>query len=1080
MARVPEAELERLKEQVSLVSLVAAHGVELRKAGADLVGRCPFHDDKTPSLVVTPGKNLWHCLGACQVGGSVVDWVMRAQGVSFRHAVELLRDGMPTGPSSPSPSTSSSSTPAATGAPKRSTVRRLPAPVAQSAADGELLGQVVDFYARVLTESPEALEFLRRRRIAHPEALAAFRLGYANRTLGLRLPDKRRAAGADLRGRLTTLGVFRASGHEHLAGSLVVPVLDEHGQVVELYGRKIRDDLRPGTPKHLYLPGPHRGVFNLSALAASDEIVLTESLIDALTLWCAGFRHVTAAFGTEGFTVDLAEAIAGHGVRRVLIAYDNDGAGNKAAATLAASLLEDGVECFRVGLPAGADVNDVAVAARNPTDVLGRALRTATWMGKGPAPKSAQPALPPAQAPSAQAQPVVFSAAAGLDEPSVEPPGSAAPVPEPEVPSEPAEPVAPAVVSPAPPVAELGEGGGPQVSEREVLLSFAERRWRVRGLAKASSFELLRVNLMVSVPDGSTSGSGGVRFHVDTLDLYAARARAAFLAAAAAELGLGEDVVKRDLGRVLLACEQLADQAVTAAQTAQDERPPMTEADKTQALELLRDPRLVQRITADFARAGVVGEATNCLVGYLAATSRKLPRPLAVLVQSTSAAGKSTLADAVLSLLPEEECVRFSAMTGQSLFYVGESDLAHKVLAIAEEEGASRAAYALKLLQSEGEISIASTGKDTATGRLVTHTYRVTGPTAILLTTTSIEIDEELLNRCLVLTVDEDRAQTRAIHDRQRAAQTLGGLVASVEREQVLALHRNAQRLLEPLAVVNPYADRLTFADTATRTRRDHIKYLTLIAAVTLLHQHQRPIKTTSAPASAGGASGRAPVRYIETTLADIALANALAHEVLGRSLDELPPGTRRLLDALHTHVTGRCQAEHLDRDLVRFTRRQLREQLGFGDTQLKVHLARLVDLELVLPHRVDGGGFCYELAWHPEVGAGGRVLPGLLDPAILNSTVLDEPADDTTGAAATTLGRSGPQAARSGPGRPPVGGRSGPGRGGLHEVKALHHNDFETAEQRAGSQGTAPGTENSPEDVVIAAPAAAAGGGRR
>ena len=84
--------------------------------------------------------------------------------------------------------------------------------------------------------------------------------------------------------------------------------------------------------------------------------------------------------------------------------------------------------------------------------------------------------------------------------------------------------------------------------------------------------------------------------------------------------------------------------------------------------------------------------------------------------------------DAVLGFVPGEDRVRFSAMTGQSLFYMGETDLAHKVLAVAEEEGAERASYALKLLQSEGELSIASTGKDTATGRLVTHTYTVTGP----------------------------------------------------------------------------------------------------------------------------------------------------------------------------------------------------------------------------------------------------------------------------------------------------------------------------------------------------------------
>jgi hypothetical protein len=168
-------------------------------------------------------------------------------------------------------------------------------------------------------------------------------------------------------------------------------------------------------------------------------------------------------------------------------------------------------------------------------------------------------------------------------------------------------------------------------------------------------------------------------------------------------------------------------------------------------------------------------------------------------------------------------------MTGQSLYYMGETDLKHKVLAIVEEEGASRAAYALKLLQSEGSLSIASTGKDAATGRLVTHEYRVEGPVAIFLTTTAIEIDEELLNRCLVLSVDEDREQTRAIHRAQREAQTLEGLLKRRERDDIAKLHRNAQRLLRPLAVVNPRAGELTFPDSLTRTRRDHMKYLTLI-----------------------------------------------------------------------------------------------------------------------------------------------------------------------------------------------------------------------------------------------------------
>lgn len=289
---------------------------------------------------------------------------------------------------------------------------------------------------------------------------------------------------------------------------------------------------------------------------------------------------------------------------------------------------------------------------------------------------------------------------------------------------------------------------------------------------------------------------------------------------------------------------------------------------------------------------------------------------------------------------------------------MGESDLQHKVLAVAEEEGAERAAYALKLLQSEGELSIASTGKDGATGRLVTHTYRVFGPVAIFLTTTAVDVDEELLNRCVVLTVDEDREQTQAIHARQRHGETLDGLIADRRRRGVLKVHQDAQRLLEPLAVVNPFATGLGFTDAQTRTRRDHMKYLTLIRAIALLHQHQRPRKTAQV-------DGRQVV-YIEVTLDDVRLANRLARRVLGRSLDELAPGARRLLGLIEQFVDEHAGRESTSRERVRFTRRELRERLALGDTQLKVHLARLVSLQLVHVERGPHGAYLYELAWNP------------------------------------------------------------------------------------------------------------------
>ncbi|MGH8021107.1 MAG: DNA primase, partial [Opitutaceae bacterium] len=389
---------------------------------------------------------------------------------------------------------------------------------------------------------------------------------------------------------------------------------------------------------------------------------------------------------------------------------------------------------------------------------------------------------------------------------------------------------------------------------------------------------------------------------------------------------------------------------------------------------LLRDPKLLDRILADLTACGLVGEATNKLVGYLAAVSRLLDRPLAVIVRASTAAGKSSLMDAILATSPPEQRVKYSALTGQALYYLGgETSLKHKILAIVEEEGAEKASYALKLLQSEGELSIASTGKDPQTGRMVTQEYRVEGPVMIFLTTTAVDLDEELLNRCLVLTVDESREQTAAIHAAQRKAETLAGLIDDERRAAVLALHRAAQRLLRPLKVVNPYGEKLTFLDDRTRTRRDHKKYLTLIRTIALLHQHQRPVKTMTEHGK--------PVDYIEVALDDIAAANRLAHEVLGRCLDDMPPQTRRLLALIQAMQRERA-AKAPGGDGGWWRRRDLRAACGWGDSALKLHLARLVELEYVIARRDPEhlNGLLYELVFDGDVTAERPHLSGLLD----------------------------------------------------------------------------------------------------
>ena len=974
MPRIPESELDRIKSEIDLAALVRAKGVELKPQGADLVGRCPFHDDKTPSLVVTPQKGLWHCLGACQKGGSVIDWVMKAEGVSFRHAVAVLQEGKA--------ATLLSSDKIV----QQSRARRLPSPLGLDADDQALLNQVTAYYHETLKASPAALEYLKRRGIDHPEALSTFKLGYADRTLGLRLPEKTRKAGEAIRERLQKLGVYRESGHEHLSGSIIVPVLDAHGNTLNLYGRKILDNLRTGTAYHLYLPGPHRGVWNPAALS-QDEVILCESLIDALSFWVHGFRNVTTAYGVEGFTEPMLSALLKGGVRRVFIAYDRDEAGDRAAEKLGATLIAEGLEVLRVQFPRGMDANEYIRKAPPAEKSLRVLLHAAEWMGKGPRPEGERLheeaiSLPSGERVDVETGEVLPAAASPASLPLAAPSAAAE-----------------ASTLPAPVPAAEGLGVPCEVRGEDVHITLGDRGYRVRGLYKNTSFDVLKVNVRASL---------GSRHFIDSLDLFHAKAREAFVSHAALELEVKADILKRDLGRVLLKLEELQEAHITKALEPKDALPVLSEPEREEVLAYLRAPDLWARVCADLHSCGYVGEDVNKQVGYLAALSRRLPDPLSLLIQSSSAAGKSSLMDAILSFVPSEERVSFSAMTGQALFYMEGDSLKHKCLAIAEDGGMERAAYALKLLITEKHLSIASTGKDEKSGKHMTQVYAVEGPTAVFYSSTNPEVDPELRNRCITLTVDEERKQTRAIHEAQRRARTLDGRREAVERRRCQELHHNMQRLLRPVSVLNPYAGRLTFLDTVHGLRRDQMKYLTLIDAVAYLHQYQRPRHQDSLLGE-----------YVEVTLEDIAIANALSHEVLGRSLDELAPQTRRLLGLVRSFVEGECKKRAIAQEDFRFTRWDIRMHTGWGNTQLKLHLSRLQDLEYLCAHRGRRGvSFEYELLYHGGGEDGERFTLGLLDVGTLRGHAYDGD-------------KSGVNGEKSGSSRPHVGAESGGGRKG-------------------------------------------------
>jgi DNA primase catalytic core len=190
MARIPDAELERLKNEVSLVRLIESQGHKLTKRGKDWAMRCVFHEETTASLVVTESKNLYHCFG-CNAGGNVVDWVMKTQGVSLPHAVQLLKGGAQLEGERVGVA--------------RSHQRHLPPLAADTADDQALLLQVTDYYHAALKQAPDALTYLQGRGLVSSELVDRFKLGYADRTLTYRLPPGQNVAGREIRVRLQTL-----------------------------------------------------------------------------------------------------------------------------------------------------------------------------------------------------------------------------------------------------------------------------------------------------------------------------------------------------------------------------------------------------------------------------------------------------------------------------------------------------------------------------------------------------------------------------------------------------------------------------------------------------------------------------------------------------------------------------------------------------------------------------------------------------------------------------------------------------------------------------------------------------------
>jgi len=863
---IEQAEIDQVKRETDLVKLVESSGVKLKRKGKQLAGLCPFHDDHEPSLIVDPKKQLWNCLGACSEGGDVYKWVMKRDRVDFKAAHRLLAALQSLATKGDEPKTEG-------GAPAQQCLL--------------WLSRVVEHYHRRLLETPSAQDYLRSRGITAPEFATTFRIGYADGTLLQVISPEGKQA-------LKRIGVIAEGGRELMGGCVTFPLVDAaSGQAVNLYGRyagKHESLYLPGA-QHLYLPGPRRGVFNPQGARNADEVIVTESVIDAAAVWSVGLRNVMPAYGTNGLTDEIVAHLQGCRVKRVALMLDSDDAGEYAAQRFGERLKEIRVAARAVILPAK-DASEWIVSGATADDL--RAL-----------------------------------------------------VAQPDGPEEPEAPIA---------LEKEADGS--------LQCVIAGREYRARGL-QATGLDRLKINLRLKV---------GGAFHLDTLDLYQARSRAQFAATAARLCRVDE----QELGADLLSLVETLEAARLEMKKTQapEEAAPMTGAEREAALAWLQSPNLCERIVEDFKRCGFEGERETVLTAYLAAVSRKLPEPLCALVIARSGAGKSALQDAVCGFVPPEDLVRVTRLTGQALFYKDPDSLKQKLLSIAEEEGAQAAVYSLRTLASDQHLSIAATRTDPQTGKLHTEHYEVHGPVSIIITTTSPEaFDEETRSRFVPLTLDESEAQTKAILERQRRRYSLEGTLERKEAEAVRRLHHNAQRLLRPLEVINPFFSDLSYPTEKLIHRREQKKYLALQAAIALTHQYRREVKQAVSEETG------VEFEYVEVTLDDIELANELTTAALSRALDELAPPVRGMYEEFRRLCEARAKDLRCPVDEVQLTRREIREATGWSDWQVRVYCQQLVELEyLSTASGANGKRFVYELAFYRPEGDGPPRLCGLVD----------------------------------------------------------------------------------------------------
>jgi predicted transcriptional regulator len=479
----------------------------------------------------------------------------------------------------------------------------------------------------------------------------------------------------------------------------------------------------------------------------------------------------------------------------------------------------------------------------------------------------------------------------------------------------------------------------------------------VLGGIKLEGLDRMRATLKLALKKSSVPP---VRHN---LDLYNDTQVEKLIRKVAEKLEIGTSVIAASIAELTEQLEAYRLDKLKETEPQRNENPILTPDEQKEAENFLRSDGLLAKTNELIGNSGMIGEENNRLLMYLIFTSRKQTHPLHVVSLGASGTGKTHLQEKVGALIPEEDKIEITTLSENAFYYFGQRELKNKLILIEDLDGAENSLYPLRELQSKKRISKTVAHKNTK-GETRTMHLVVEGPVSVAGCTTKEYIYEDNANRSFLIYLDESPEQDQRIMNHQRAVSA--GKIDEVAEKKAADLLCNAQRILEPIKIINPYAELLNIPKEVFKPRRTNNHYLQFIEVVTFYHQWQRAKQVDKETGE----------EYIETTLEDIEEANKLLKQILLRKSDDLTGACRNHFERLKLYLIGEKQ--------TRFTNRTISNLFRIPLTTVKrYHLDLMLNGYMKANKEKGSKTYLYEIVSYEEYNELQRQINTVLDESL-------------------------------------------------------------------------------------------------